>query len=142
MLFWLQQDVREIYLMDPIFNLNAERAKDICRFVAAHNERRIAFHSEIWAEFVDEEMARLFSEANFQFLEVGLQTTDDTALRDRRAASARSRRSPTASAISEQYRLKFELQLILGLPGETMASFRKSLDFAGSLDPPTWRSSR
>ena len=134
-LFWLQQDVREIYLMDPIFNLNAERAKDICRFVAAHNDRRIAFHSEIWAEFVDEEMARLFSEANFQFLEVGLQTTDDTALA---TVERRLRINAFTDGIGylKQYKLKFELQLILGLPGETMASFRKSLDFAGVLDPP------
>ena len=33
------------------------------------------------------------------------------------------------------HRLKFELQLIFGLPGETLASFRKSLDYASSLDP-------
>src|SRR5262249_44169628 len=25
--FWLEQDVKEIYLMDPVFNLNAQRAK-------------------------------------------------------------------------------------------------------------------
>lgn len=29
-LFWLDRDVIELYLMDPVFNLNAERAKDIC----------------------------------------------------------------------------------------------------------------
>ncbi len=124
----------EIYLMDPIFNLNAWRAKEICRFVAAHNDRRVAFHAEIWAEFVDEDMARLFSEAHFQFLEVGLQTTDDTALA---TVERRLRVKAFTDGIGylKQYKLKFELQLILGLPGETMASFRKSLDFAGSLDP-------
>jgi hypothetical protein len=36
----------------------------------------------------------------------------------------------------ERHRIPWELQLIFGLPGETRASFRRSLDFAMSLDPP------
>lgn len=131
--FWLEQEVAEIYLMDPIFNLNAERAKDICRFIAAHNQRRIAIHAEIWAEFVDEELARLMSEANFQFLEVGLQSTDRTALAtvERRL---RLQRFEEGVAHLKQHKLKFEVQLIYGLPGETVSSFKASLNYAHSLD--------
>jgi anaerobic magnesium-protoporphyrin IX monomethyl ester cyclase len=133
-LFWLQQDVRQIFLMDPVFNLNAARAKEICRFVAEHNHRQIAFHAEIWAEFVDEEMARLFRDANFQFLEVGLQTTDDTALA---AVERRLKIAPFTDGVRwlREYGLKFDLQLIYGLPGETRETFRRSLDFAKSLQP-------
>lgn len=132
--FWLQQDVRELYLMDPIFNLNAERAKEICRFIAEHNTRRIPLHAEVWAEFIDDELARLMREANFQFLEVGLQSTDDTALAtvDRRL---KMQRFTDGVAHLKAYKLNFELQLIYGLPGETPASFRKSLNFAASLAP-------
>ena len=46
--FWLERDVQELYLMDPVFNLNAERAKEICRFIAAHNHQRIPVHTEVW----------------------------------------------------------------------------------------------
>jgi anaerobic magnesium-protoporphyrin IX monomethyl ester cyclase len=133
-LFWLQQDVSQIFLMDPVFNLNAARAKDICRFVAANNHRQIPFHAEIWAEFVDEELARLFRDAHFEFLEVGLQTTDDTALA---AVDRRLKIAPFVDGIRwlREYGLKFELQLIYGLPGETRETFRRSLDFAKSLRP-------
>ena len=92
--FWLQQDISQIYLMDPIFNLNAARAKEICRFVAEHNRKRIEFHTEVWAEFIDEEMARLMHAANFRFLEVGLQTTDDQVL----VTVERRLKSPRASS--------------------------------------------
>jgi len=34
------------------------------------------------------------------------------------------------------HEIEFELQLIYGLPGETTESFRRSLEFAVSLDPP------
>jgi radical SAM superfamily enzyme YgiQ (UPF0313 family) len=134
LLHWLARDVDEIYLMDPIFNLHAERAKEICRFIAAHNDRGIGIHAEVWAEFMDEELARLMRDANVQFLEIGLQSTDDTALA---TVERRLRMQRFLDGVGHVKRsgLKWELQLIVGLPGETRASFRRSLNFAMSLDP-------
>ena len=134
-LFWLAQDVREIYLMDPVFNLNAARAKEICRFIVEHNTRRVPFHTEVWAEFIDDEMARLFAAANFAFIEVGLQTTDSAVLE---LVERRLRLQQFLDGIRflKKHQLHFELQLIAGLPGETPASFRTSLNFAASLEPP------
>ncbi len=130
----LRADVSEIYLMDPIFNLYAERAKAICRFIAAHNDRRVPVHAEVWAEFIDEELARLMRDAHVTFLEVGLQSTDDKALAtvERRL---RLQRFEEGIAHLKANGLTFELQLIFGLPGDTIASFRKSLNYASSLDP-------
>ena len=134
-LFWLGRDVHEIYLMDPVFNLYADRAREICRFVAEHNTGGVRFHAEVWAEFIDEELARLMHEAHFTFVEVGLQTTDTTVLA---TVERRLKMEKFLSGIRylKQYKIPFELQLIYGLPGETAASFRKSLEFAVSLDPP------
>lgn len=133
--YWLDQDVAQIYLMDPIFNLNAERAKEICRFIVAHNHRRVEFRAELWAEFIDEELAALMQQANFGFIEIGLQTTDDNALAtvERRL---RLRQFIEGVEHLKRYRLRFELQLIYGLPGETPATFRKSLNFAFGVAGP------
>ncbi len=133
--FWLEQDISQIYLMDPVFNLNAARAKDICRFVAEHNRRRVEFHTEVWAEFIDEEMAQLMHAANFCFLEVGLQTTDEKVLAtaDRRLRLARFLEGVEHL---KRFAIPFQVQLIYGLPGETRASFRTSLNFAASLRAP------
>jgi hypothetical protein len=130
----LAQDGLEIFLMDPIFNLNAARAKEICRFIAEHNTRRIPIHSEIWAEFVDAELASLMRDAGFRMVEVGLQTTNETALAaaDRRL---RERRFLDGIAHLHAHGVPFELHLIYGLPGETRETFRRSLDYAIALDP-------
>lgn len=134
-LYWLQQDIFQIYLMDPVFNLNAARAKEICRFVAEHNHRRIPFHTEVWAEFIDDEMAGLMREANFDFLEVGLQTTDVKVLA---TAERRLKLARFVEGIGhlKRFGIPFEVQLIYGLPGETRATFRESLNFAAALHPP------
>jgi hypothetical protein len=135
LLYWLSRDVHSIFLMDPVFNLNAVRAKEICRFIATHNHRGIRIHSEIWAEFMDDELAALMKAANFSRLEVGLQTTDDVALE---AVERRLRLPQFLDGIAalKRHGLYFELQLIYGLPHETAASFRQSLDFAAALEPP------
>ncbi len=134
-LFWLQRDIDELYLMDPVFNLYADRAKAICRLIAAHNPRRIAVHAEVWAEFIDDELAALMREANVSFLEVGLQTTDADVLA---TVERRLKMQKFLDGIGflKAHGLAFELQLIYGLPGETVASFHRSLDFAVTLDPP------
>lgn len=133
--FWLDRDVIEIYLMDPIFNLNVERAKAICRFIIEHNLRHVPFHAEAWAEFIDAELAQLMRAANIAFVEVGLQTTDESALA---AVDRRLRLAPFLDGIGhlKAQRIPFELQLIYGLPGDTVSSFKRSLDFAARLDPP------
>jgi anaerobic magnesium-protoporphyrin IX monomethyl ester cyclase len=135
-LYWLERDVSEIFLMDPVFNLYADRAKDICRFIAAHNHRRVPIHAEVWAEFIDDELARLMRDAHFEFLEVGLQTTDSDVLA---TVERRLKLQKFLDGVGhlKEYGLPFELQLIYGLPGETVQTFRKSLDFAASLDPPS-----
>jgi radical SAM superfamily enzyme YgiQ (UPF0313 family) len=133
--FWLERDIQELYLMDPVFNLNAERAKEICGFIAAHNQRRIPVHTEVWAEFIDEELAALMHAAHFNYIEVGLQTTDDTVLA---TVERRLRRQKFLDGIGwlRKYDLTFEVQLIYGLPGETRQTFRTSLNFAAALAPP------
>ena len=134
-LFWLDRDILELFLMDPVFNLNANRAKDICRFIAQHNHRRVPVHAEIWAEFVDDELARLMAAASVAHLEVGLQTTDEAVLA---SVERRLRLEPFLRGLEHlrAHGLRYELQLIYGLPGETPETFRAALDFAADLDPP------
>jgi anaerobic magnesium-protoporphyrin IX monomethyl ester cyclase len=133
LLYWMQKGVPRIYLMDPIFNLHADRAKEICRFIIANNTANVTFHTEIWAEFVDEEMAELFQKANFQMLEVGLQTTEESVLS---TVERRFKKAPFTKGL--QYLraagLRVDLHLIFGLPGETLESFRKAIDYAVSLE--------
>jgi anaerobic magnesium-protoporphyrin IX monomethyl ester cyclase len=133
-LFWLDRGAPQIYLMDPVFNLKAERAKEICRFIAAHNAGGVLFRAEVWAEFIDEELASLMRAANLRYVEVGLQTTNDTALA---AVERRLRMEPFLAGLRhlKAHGVEYELQLIYGLPGETAASFRQSLDFSARLDP-------
>ncbi len=124
-----------IYLMDPVFNIDLERAKEICRFIIKNNRYHIPFHTEIQAELVDEELAVLLKKANMRFVEAGLQSENEAVLKSVRRPFNRERFIQGFNFM-KKHGLTVELQLILGLPGETLKTFERSLDFALWLDPP------
>jgi len=80
-------------------------------------------------------MARLLKAANMRYVEVGLQSTDPGVLANVRRPMSRAR-FVRGYELLKKNRLVVELQLILGLPGDTPESFLRSLDFAIELDPP------
>lgn len=132
--YWLAQDIDELYFMDPVFNLNAERAKTICRLLATLNTRRLPLSAEVWAEFIDDELADLMVAAGFRALEVGLQSTQQQTLD---AVDRRLRVAPFIAGVRalQSRQIRCEVQLILGLPHDTLETFREAIDFAASLEP-------
>ncbi|MCX7829552.1 MAG: cobalamin-dependent protein, partial [Acidobacteria bacterium] len=71
-----ESSCEKIYLMDPDFTSNRERAKKICSFISDNNENNKPFHTEIRAEEVDEETALFLKKANIADVEVGIQSTN------------------------------------------------------------------
>ena len=132
--FLLGQKPASIQLMDPVFNLNVNRAKEICRFIIQNNRNNISFRMEIKAEFVDEELAELFHKANVELLTIGLQSSNNKVLHSvGRRLSAK--KFIGGLDLLNKYDLETEVQLVLGLPGDTLYSFKKSLEFALNLKP-------
>jgi radical SAM superfamily enzyme YgiQ (UPF0313 family) len=134
--FLLKQDLKGIYLMDPVFNVNGKRAKEICRFIIRHNKRNVPFHTEIKAELVDAEMAELFHKANMKYLEIGLQSSK------RRVLHGVNRKLDIKKFVRgvnllKNYDMRSEVHLILGLPNDTLVSFKRSLEFVLKLAPPS-----
>ena len=132
----LKQKLRSIYLMDPVFNLDVSRAKEICKFIVQNNKNNITFHTEIKAEFVDEESAELFYKANIKYLEIGLQTTKAKVLHSVNRKPY-IKKFVNGITLLRKYDFTAEIQLILGLPGDTFDSFKKSLEFTLDLEPKT-----
>lgn len=124
-----------IYLMDPVFNLDLKRAKEICRFIIAHNRHHVPFHTELQAELVDEELACLLKKADMRYVEVGLQSSDHEVLANVGRPFDREKFLRGYHWLKRSG-LVVELQLILGLPGDSLERFERSLDFALELDPP------
>jgi radical SAM superfamily enzyme YgiQ (UPF0313 family) len=93
----------------------------------------IHWHFEVRAELLNREQARRFARLGAS-LQIGLQTADPAVAT---LINRSLNRSVFASKINilNQEGVIFGLDLIYGLPGDTLAGYRKSLDFALSLYP-------
>lgn len=125
-------EVPQVFVLDSTFNKIPGRAKEILRLIA-----RLApathFHFEVRSEFIDPEMAELFASITCS-LQIGLQSADPAVLHAVGRGFDREDFCYRVSLLNNSGAI-FGFDLIYGLPGDTPASFRDSLDFALSLYP-------
>jgi len=127
-----EKKVAQIFVLDPTFNCNTARAKKILRMIRK-TAPAIHFTFEIRAEYLDAEIARLFAQINCT-LQIGLQSADPAVLEkvnrtmDPDTFAQKMALLNSAGAI-------FGFDLIYGLPGDTLAGFKASLDYAIALQP-------
>lgn len=120
--------VKYIYFVDSCFNTSG-RLKDVCRLIKQINiHKTIFFQVELKAELIDEETVRLLDEANVRLVEVGLQSTNPVALAnvDRRNDLDKFQRGVF---LLNKHNIKVIVGLIVGLPGDTVATIAESADF-------------
>jgi radical SAM superfamily enzyme YgiQ (UPF0313 family) len=129
---FVERGVGEIFVLDPTFNVQSGRALALLRRFAEKGGG-IAWNFEIRAELLDRPQAEAFASMPCS-LQIGLQSVRPEALAainrdmDRKKFAAKVGLLNAAGAV-------FGLDLIYGLPNDTLAGFKESLDYALSLAP-------
>ena len=134
--FFIDNDVKIVKLTDRTFNANPKRAYKILKFLI-ENAKNTTFHFEIAAHILDDELFSLLEKAPknlFQF-EIGVQSTNPSTI------SAINRKTDFLKISKEVKRIKalknihIHLDLIAGLPYETLDIFKKSFNDVFLLKP-------
>jgi radical SAM superfamily enzyme YgiQ (UPF0313 family) len=123
-----QRGATEVVLLDPTLNQRPDFA-DFLRLLAQNNAQgQLAFSGELRAEGIDGPTARLLRAANFHEVEIGLQSVEPRAweLMGRPTNLAAFERG--VHALLDEG-IKVQVDLILGLPGDTVDSIRRGIDF-------------
>ena len=124
--------VSQIFVLDSTFNQDPKRAKKILRMIKK-NAPDIHFHFEVRNEFIDREMADLFAQIACS-LQIGLQSADRAVLKQVGRSFNKADFTAKVGLLNESGAV-FGFDLIFGLPGDTLAGFRNTLDYALSLYP-------
>lgn len=126
-----ERGAREVVLLDPTLNQRRDFA-DFLRLLARCNpQRRFSYSGELRAERLTAAEVRLLAEAGFAEVEIGLQSVDPLAqkLMNRKtdpAAFARGAKMLVEAGIAPR------ADLIIGLPGDTVDSVRRTIEFLAS----------
>ena len=130
----LKSGAKSVFLMDPTFNVPPKRAKEILRFIAENRTADdLSVTTELRVDLLDQEFMGLLKQAGISVVEIGLQSSNDAALRA-------VERKQSMRKITENVRylqsigIEVVFQLIFGLPEDTYEDYLDSLDFCVGLD--------
>lgn len=123
-----ERGAREVVLLDPTLNQRKDFADFLRLLVRGNPGQRFRYFGELRGEGVTEETAGLLRQANFTEVEVGLQSIDPDAMRQMdRKNNLRAFERGVRAMLQEGIRVKIDL--IVGLPGDTVASVRRGLHY-------------
>jgi hopanoid biosynthesis associated radical SAM protein HpnJ len=124
--------LKEIFFDDDTFNYKKARTIELCEKLGPHNFTW-SCTSRVTTDY---DTLKAMKEAGCRLLIVGYESGDEQILRNiKKGATVDAARRFTENA--HKLGLVIHGDFIVGLPGETRASLRKSIDFAKSLDVET-----
>lgn len=129
----LEKEVAEIYLLDPSLNVRPGLKALMEKAAGLNRNGKLSLISEIRAEAVDDEMAALFRRAGFKGFEVGLQSTNPAAWEKMNRPTDLKAFLKGVKAL-RKVGITPTVDLIFGLPGDTLEGFMNTLDFVCSHD--------
>ena len=126
-----ENNFRAIYITDPILGGNTNRSKVILKLLKDLKEPFIT--AEYRPEYLDEEILDLLEEVKIGWLEFGLQTINPNLEYFRKNSDLTKHNLEKIS----RREIKYSLDLIAGIPGDTRDTFEDSLKFAIEDAKPT-----
>ncbi len=123
----------ELYLLDPSLNIRPGLKSLLKKISKINQDGKLAIFSEIRAEAIDENLADLFEAAGFNWFEIGLQSTNPRALEIMQRPTD-LQRFLHGTRLLKQRNIVPQIDLIIGLPGDDIEGFGRSVDFVARHD--------
>jgi len=130
---WLLHDlgIHNIHMYADLFTVNREQVMELCRRIIAE-ELPIRWTCNSRVDYVDEEMLQLMGRAGCWLISWGIESGNEKILK-MAAKGTDPKRADEALRWARKAGIKNWGYFIIGLPGETKATIRETIDFAKAL---------
>jgi hypothetical protein len=118
----------EIRFVDPTFNARPGFTELLAALAKLNRGHQLSFFAEIRPDTLTGKQAKLMRAANFTAVEVGVQSIDPDVLRNV-ARPVRMEKTAAGIQVLCQAGVHVVLDLMYGLPGQTLTDVRQSLDW-------------
>jgi radical SAM superfamily enzyme YgiQ (UPF0313 family) len=123
--------IHNIHMYADLFTVNRDQVVELCRLMIAE-KMGIRWTCNSRVDYVDEEMLRLMAQAGNWLISWGIESGNEQILRHARKG-AYPDKAERALRWARQSGIKNWGYFIIGLPGETEATIRQTIDFAKKL---------
>lgn len=127
-----EKDVPQVFVLDPTYNANKERALSLLKMMAKITPNTF-YYFEARAEFIDRQIAKAFTKLPCA-VQFGLQSSDEEVLKKVNRSFNKAQFVKNINILNQEGVI-FGFDLIYGLPGDNLAGFCNSIDFALNLMP-------
>lgn len=134
---FIDSGIKQVKFVDRTFNLNKKHALYVWNSILTHFKPDINFHFEIAADLLDKEILDFLAtipKGLFQF-EVGVQSTNENTLSIINRKSDIAKIKENVTKLIEKNNIHIHLDLIAGLPLETLKIFSESFNEVYTLQP-------
>lgn len=125
--FFVEKGIERVFVLDPTYNASKKRALEILSLIETY-AGDIQFNFEVRAEYIDHELADAFSRIPCS-LQIGLQSSNERALTLVNRPVDFKKFAAGITQLNKK-EIVFGFDLIYGLPGDTLKTFKKTLDYA------------
>ncbi|MDR1540959.1 MAG: B12-binding domain-containing radical SAM protein [Clostridiales bacterium] len=135
--FFLKSNVPQVKFVDRTFNAVKRRSQAIWKLLIDNDNGFSNFHFEIAGDLLDEQDFHILERARpglFQF-EIGVQTSNEKTLASLQRKTDLESLSRNALKLRSMGNIHIHLDLIAGLPGETLSDVKNSINFVHELSP-------
>ncbi|MGH2537029.1 MAG: B12-binding domain-containing radical SAM protein [Candidatus Promineifilaceae bacterium] len=123
--------IHNIHMYADLFTVNREQVINLCRLMI-EQKLNVRWTCNSRVDYVDEEMLQLMAQAGCWLISWGIESGNEQILRHARKG-AYPDKAERALRWAKQAGIKNWGYFIIGLPGETEATIRQTIDFAKKL---------
>ncbi|MCQ2600420.1 MAG: DUF4080 domain-containing protein [Treponema sp.] len=127
-----EKKVPQVFVLDPTYNANKNRAIELINKIAKKTPDTF-YYFEARAEFIDRQLAHAFTKIPCS-LQIGLQSADPNVLNLVNRPFNKAAFLKGINCLNQEGAV-FGLDVIYGLPGDSLQGFKNSVDFAISQYP-------
>ncbi|MHA1336653.1 MAG: B12-binding domain-containing radical SAM protein [Promethearchaeota archaeon] len=130
---YFKYNIRDIYFNDGTFTVNKKRTIAICKGIMERG-LKITFNIRTRVDCVDEEIIKYLAAAGCNRINFGFESGDEKILKNLNKNTKISQMVKAVS-LAKKYGIKIFGFFMIGCPGETKETIKKTISTAISLDP-------
>ncbi len=135
--FFLDHQVPQVKFVDRTFNTSKKRSMEIWQYILDHDNGITNFHFEISADLLSQEELDILCKLRpgAVQLEIGVQSANEDTITEIRRTMDLEKLKENVAAVKSFGNIHQHLDLIAGLPFETLEIFKKSFDEVYGMEP-------